>query len=124
MMFVMTIICTIVWQVFVTDRLYNCTDPGWLDFLFPGNWVHVHNNQPVAVVPVITGGSMSDPDTIKQGWSVARLWYVWFSFVFVSVLISVVLAWILWIPKQSIERINSTAVPEHPSPAEPEPQGK
>ena len=102
-MFVMTIVCTIVWQEFVTDKLYNCTDPAWLDFLSPGNWVHSHNGQPVAFVPVIIGGSMSDPDTIKEGWSVARLWYLWYSFVAVSVVISVLLARIRWIPKQSKE---------------------
>src|SRR5450432_1147229 len=98
--FVMTIVCTVVWQSFVTDKLYNCTDPAWLDFLSPGDWVHSHDGQPVAFVPVIVGGSMSDPDTIKQGWSVARLWYLWYSFVAVSVVVSILLAWIRWIPKR------------------------
>ena len=103
--FVMTIACTIVWQEFVTDKLYNCTDPAWLDFLSPGNWVHIHDGKPVAFVPVIIGGSMSDPDTIKDGWSIARLWYLWYSFVAVSVVISILLARIRWIPKQSKEQI-------------------
>lgn len=102
-MTVMTIVCTIVWQEFVTDELYNCTDPAWLDFLSPGGWVHSHNGQPVALVPVITGGAMSDPDTIKEGWSVGRLWYLWYSFVAVSAVISILLAWIRWIPKQIYE---------------------
>jgi hypothetical protein len=100
-MLVMTIVCTFVWQEFVTDKLYNCTDPGWLDFLSPGDWVHSHNGEPVAFVPVIIGGSMSDPDTIKDGGSIARLWYLWYSFVAVSVVISILLARIRWIPKQS-----------------------
>ena len=109
MMFLMTIVCTFVWQQFVTDRLYNCTDPGWLDFLSPGDWVHSHDGKPVAFVPVITGGPMTDPDTIKDGWSVARLWYLWYSFVTVSVVISVLLARIRWIPKQITEQIHHAA---------------
>jgi len=28
------ILCTIFWQNFITDKFYNCTDPGWLDFCF------------------------------------------------------------------------------------------
>jgi len=104
-MLAMTVVCTIVWQEFVTDKLYNCTDPGWLDFLSPGNWVHSHDSQPVAFVPVITARPMSDPDTIKQGWSIARLWYLWYSFVCVSTIISVLLAWVRWIPKRITEQI-------------------
>ena len=99
LMFLMTIVCTFVWQEFVTDRLYNCTDPGWLDFLSPGDWVHSHDGVPVAIVPVITGGPMTAPDTIKEGWSVGRLWYLWYSFVVVSVVISILLARIRWTPK-------------------------
>ena len=104
-MLVMTVVCTFVWQEFVTDKLYNCTDPGWLDFLSPGDWVHVHDGKPVAFVPVIVGGLMSDPDTIKNGWSIARLWHLWYSFVAVSVVISILLARIRWIPKQGKEQI-------------------
>jgi hypothetical protein len=103
--FLMTILCTAVWQNFVTDVLYNCTDPAWLDFLSPGNWVHFHNGEPVAFVPVITGGSMSDPDTIKEGWSVARLWHLWDGFVIVSAGISVFLARIRWIPERVIKEL-------------------
>jgi hypothetical protein len=105
-MFAMTIVCTGVWQCFVTDKLYNCTDPGWLDFLSPGDWVHVHDGKPVALVPVITGGSMSDPDTIREGWSVARLWYLWYSLVAISVVIGVLLTLIRWIPKQTNRNAN------------------
>jgi hypothetical protein len=45
---VMTLLCTLAWQQFVTDTLYHCTDPGWLDFLSPGQWIH--NPVPVAHV--------------------------------------------------------------------------
>ena len=100
-MLVMTIVCSVVWQEFVTDKLYNCTDPARIDFLSPGNWVHIHDGKPVAFVPVITGGSMSVPDTIDEGWSVARLWDLWYAFVAVPVVASVLLTRIRWIPKQS-----------------------
>ena len=83
-----TIACTALWGQFVTDRLYNCLDFGWLDFLFPGDWVH----RPVSVAHVVTGRSMSEPDTIKEGWSIAGLWCLWFSFVVLSLIVSFVLA--------------------------------
>lgn len=96
LMFLMTIVCTIVWQEFVTDRLYNCTDPAWLDFLTPGDWVHAHDGQPIMVVAKIVPRGMSDPDTIKEGWSVTRLWCLWYSFVGVSVVLSALLSWPRW----------------------------
>lgn len=88
-----TIVCTVLWAQFVTDTLYNCTDPGWLDYLFPGHWVH----HPVAVAHVVVGRSMSEPDTIKAGWSITGLWFLWFAVVGVSVLGSVLLARLPWI---------------------------
>jgi len=91
LMLASTIVCTIIWQQFVTDHLYNCTDPLWLDFLNPGDWVHGH----VVSVPVVVVRSMSEPDTIKQGWTVTGLWVLWFSFVGASVAVS---AWVAVLP--------------------------
>jgi len=108
-MFVMTILCTFVWQEFVTDKLYNCTDPGWLDFLSPGDWVHGQ----FAIVPIIKRGAMSDPDTIKAGWSISRLWYLWSSFIAVSVIISVLLARFRWIPNGNARRDYEVARPDN-----------
>ncbi len=99
----MTIVCTIVWQ-FAGDRLYDCSDDNVLGFLRPGDWVHNWNGHAVAVVPrVVHGRSMSEPDTIKEGWSVTGLWCLWLSFVAVSLVISVVLARVPWIPRWRIE---------------------
>jgi hypothetical protein len=87
-MIVMTIVCTFIWEL-VADRLYDCTDAFGFDYWQPGNWVHGH----IAVVHhVVHGRSMSEPDTIKEGWSVRGLWYLWYSFVFGSVFVSIVLA--------------------------------
>jgi hypothetical protein len=83
---VCTVLCTIIWQMFITDRLYNCTDPAWLDYLFPGNWVHGK----IEYVPVVTAGrSMSEPDTIKAGWSITGLWLLWLLFFLPSLIVSV-----------------------------------
>jgi hypothetical protein len=97
-MLAMTIVSMVVWQEFVTDRLYNCTDALWFDFLRPGfGWVHGN----VAYVPVVVSGrSMSEPDTIKAGWTMTRLWLLWFSFIGVSVAVSLWLAWLSWLPKR------------------------
>jgi hypothetical protein len=94
-----TLACTVIWETAVNGRLYSCTDPGWLGYWSPGNWVH----HPVAVDHVVTGLSMSEPDTIKQGWTVAGLWRLWFAFVIVSFAISASLALLPWIPARSCQ---------------------
>src|SRR5690349_13845327 len=89
---VTTVACTWGWETFVKNRLYNCTDDLPLDYLRPGHWVH----QPVAVQHVTGGRSMSEPDAIKTGWSIRRLWSLWFSFVGGSVIVSLLLARLPW----------------------------
>jgi hypothetical protein len=97
---IMTIICAVAWETFVDDRLYHCVDGGPIDYLTPGDWVHDHNGDPIQTVDVVHAvGDMSGPDTLKTGWTVARLWYLWFSFVGVSVAISAALASPRWVPK-------------------------
>jgi hypothetical protein len=99
-MLLCTVFCTILWQNFVTDKLYNCTDPAWLDFLSPGDWVHDwDHHHPIAVVAkVVTGRSMEEPDEIKAGWSVTRLWWLWCSWVAASMLASYLVSRWLWPP--------------------------
>lgn len=92
---VMTVLCTVAWQQFVADTLYDCTDAGWLDYLSPGHWVH----NPVPVAHVAHSRVMSEPDTIRAGWSLAGLWTLWYSFVGVSVVASLLLARMSWIPR-------------------------
>jgi hypothetical protein len=95
--FCCTVVCTILWQGLVTGRIYDCTDPGWLDYLFPGTWVH----SPVTVAHVVVGRSMSEPDTIKAGWSIAGLWLLWLLFFGASVFVSVLLTRIEWLKTPS-----------------------
>ena len=93
---VMTIICTAAWEV-VSERLYDCTDSLGFDYWHPGNWVH----RDVAVVQqVVHHRSMSEVDTIKDGWSVAGLWCLWYSFVASSVVASVVITFLPWITRR------------------------
>jgi hypothetical protein len=114
----MTVACTIAWEMFVNGTLYNCTDPGFLDFLSPGDWVHFDHG--VVYVPhIVNGRSMSDPDTIKEGWSVTGLWVLWYSFVAISLFVSVLLARKTWFsgqsdPTQSHTMPNPTAAPPSP----------
>ena len=61
------------------------TDSGGFDYLSPGDWVH---RQGAVVNHVVAGRSMSEPDTIKKGWSVAGLWGLWISFFAASLAIS------------------------------------
>src|ERR1700761_6810183 len=90
------IAATIVWNTYVDGQLYHCTDEVGLDFIFPGNWVH---GDYIYVPDVMVSRTMSDPDTIKIGWSFAKLWGLWFCFAAVAVTISlfvtVLISWLV-----------------------------
>ena|ERR1035437_6409854 len=94
--FATTILCTIVWQYTAAD-LYDCTDDGFPPgYLEPG-WVHdLPQHSLKTVHTVIHGRSMSEPDTIKEGWSVPRLWRLWYAFFATSLAASAILAWVPW----------------------------
>jgi len=92
---VMSIVCTMVWQEFVTDKVYNCTDDGWLAYLRAGGWVH----NAIVVHQVVAGRSMTEPDTIRDGWSTTGLWCLWYSLV-----VSLWLALVPWIPSRRIHQ--------------------
>ncbi len=82
---IVTVPMVIVWDVVFPGRIYDCTDRVGLDYLNPGGWVH----EPVKEVDtVVTGRPMSEPDTIRAGWSITGLWAVWASMFAVSVILS------------------------------------
>ena len=74
-MFVMTIVCTIVWQEFVTEYLYDNTDDNMMGFvspLFGDFWIGEGGFPVITVQHIVHGRSMSDPDEIKAGWWAAN----------------------------------------------------
>jgi len=79
--------------------LFACPMPDIKEILPSAYIVH----PVVAVRQVVHGSSMSEPDTINEGWSVAGLWCLWLSFVAVSLVISIVLARMPWIPRLQLE---------------------
>ena len=99
---VMTISCAWAWERFINNTLYNCTGSVPLDYLHPGDWVH----HPVAVEHVVVARSMSEPDTIKKGWSIPGLWSLWCSFVVGSVIVSFLLA---RLPRSRTQQIHPVA---------------
>jgi hypothetical protein len=94
--YVMTIVCTVAWDAFVDEKLYNSTDDVPFTYLIPGHWVG-DNNWPIKVVPqIVPDDNMNGPDTIKEGWTVGWLWALWFLFFATSVIISSALARVPW----------------------------
>lgn len=84
----LTILSALLWQQFITNTLYHCTDSVGIDYFLPGHWVH----NPVSVTQVVPAASMSEPDIIKSGWSQIRLLALWFTLVCTSILTSILLA--------------------------------
>jgi hypothetical protein len=91
-----TIYCTFAWDKYVADKLYICNDSVPYVFLHPGDWVH---GDYVTVPRIVTPRSMSEPDAIKEGWSVAQLWLLWWSWVAASIGVSALLAFLIWWPR-------------------------
>jgi hypothetical protein len=94
---VTTIFCTWSWEQFVDNKIYNCTDGGWLDYLDPGDWVHEWQGHPLKTVSqVVLDRDMEHPDTIEQGWTNDRLWALWYAFFGASLLASGAVALLPW----------------------------
>ena len=107
-MIAMTIVCAIAWQEVVAEHLYDCTDSVPGDFFRPGDWVHAFDGHSIVpVAHVVHGRSMSEPDTIRQGWSMTGLWLLWLSFVAISAVVSVLLARKSWFPDKTTMPNNS-----------------
>jgi hypothetical protein len=99
-MFAMAIVSEIIWDEFVAQNLYDCTDSLPFGYFSPGHWVHFYHG--VVYVPHVTHDhSMSDPDSLKQGWSVTGLWCLWFLLFAISTVISCVLAYLRWTPNST-----------------------
>src|SRR4051812_21069183 len=84
----MTSVCTWGWDRFVSGTLYVCTDSVPLGFLQPGDWIH----GPVTVDRIVPARSMSEPDTIRSGWTIGRLWMLWCFLSGLCVMISLLVA--------------------------------
>jgi hypothetical protein len=93
---VMTVAATILWG-HVAERLYDCTDDCGAGFLTPGSWVHRSDGRDiVSVSTIVHGRSMTEPDTILQGWTIKNLWALWGLFAAVTLGVSTLVVWAPW----------------------------
>jgi len=92
------ILSGIIWQILLPGKVYNCTDDNIFGFLWPGDWIHGNY---VTVPKIDPSDSMSKPDSIKEGWSVPKLWLLWWAFVFASAAISTSLTFLLFRSRKS-----------------------
>jgi hypothetical protein len=91
------ILSAIIWQFYFPEKIYDCTDNNLFGFFRPGSWVH---GDYVTVPKIDPNDSMSKPDSIKEGWSVGKLWFVWWAFIVTSVVISASLPLLLFRPEK------------------------
>jgi hypothetical protein len=92
----LSFLCGIIWGRFVDGVLYNCTDE-LFGYFTPDNFVHEYAGMKVRVVAhVDPSDSMSAGDSIKEGWTIPRLWALWFAFLGTSLLLSGALALLPW----------------------------
>ena len=92
-LFFTTVITTMVWEHFVEDHIYSCSD-GVMCYPIPADLLALtHDEWPLKFVPeIVRPTSMSDPDLIKEGWTVGELWILWAVFLNLSLAISTTLA--------------------------------
>jgi len=93
-----TVLSAVIWQFYFPENIYNCTDDNMCGFFRPGDWIHGNY---VAVHKVVPSLSMSEPDTIKKGWSITKLWCAWWLFIVASVAISASLTFLIFRPRKS-----------------------
>jgi len=98
-MFVMTVICALVWETNVTGKIY-CDGDEDFGYLTPGSWVSNWDGQhPIGVVHQIPAvRQYGDPDVIIEGWSIPKLWCLWLSCFGISLVVSSLFAGVQWIP--------------------------
>jgi hypothetical protein len=101
-----TVYCTTAWDKYIADNLYVCTDSVPWVFVHPGDWVHGN----YVIIPQDRfPRSMSEPDAVKEGWSVPKLWCLWWSWIAASIGVSAVLSSFAWWPKTRKTAIIPTA---------------
>jgi len=88
-----TVFCTLIWDNFVVGKLFNCTDSLPFNFLSPGDWVHGNY---ITVPKINPSDPMDKPDSVKEGWSIRKLWLLWLVFVFASVTISASMTFLIF----------------------------
>jgi len=73
-LFILNIPLAVAWEVIFPGRIYDSPDTSGFGYLRPGNWVH----EPIEYVDeVVTGRAMSEPDTMRLGWSKGGLLFLW-----------------------------------------------
>lgn len=80
-----TLMMAAVWEFTIHERVYNCTDSLPFGYFSPGTWVH---GDIVYLEDIPFGRSMSEPDAIKVGWSMSKLWTLWIGMVITSAVFS------------------------------------
>ncbi|MGB8369298.1 MAG: hypothetical protein WCF71_08405 [Verrucomicrobiia bacterium] len=102
-----TIYCTTAWDKYIADKLYICTDSVPWVFVHPGDWVHGN----YVIIPQNQfPRSMSEPDAVKEGWSVPKLWCLWWSWIAASIGVSASLSFLIWWPKTRNFAVTSAVI--------------
>ena len=83
------LIMGIIWETNIHNQLYHCTDEAFLNFLTPGSWVH---GDYVFKEKITISATMSEPDSIKTGWTETKLLALWLCMVGFSFSLSLFLS--------------------------------
>ena len=105
---------SIAWDSTFPGKIYYCTDDIGFDYLIPGNWVHGEIEY-VDDVSAAMSRSMSEPDVLLRGWSVARLWLIWSAMFGSSLVVALFVARLRWGAAAPNEEKQSAHKPLHPT---------
>lgn len=67
---------SVIWEVNFPGKIYHCTDDVGFGYFLPGDWIH-GDAESLAEVRSATSRPMSEPDVIREGWSIGKLWLFW-----------------------------------------------
>jgi hypothetical protein len=101
-----SMVCIDLWDALLNGKVYGCSDGGSWDYWIR-DWATIGNGSyPAVTVKKINIQSMSDPDQLKEGWTVARLWTLWYTFLTGSILASLLLSSLPWWKRMAASVVN------------------
>ncbi|MBK1826473.1 hypothetical protein [Haloferula rosea] len=78
----LNLLLAVAWEAWFPENIYHCTDSLGMDYFLPGDWIH---GEWQSSDTIEAHHDMSQPDTLKSGWTLSKLWLAWLGCVSTSI---------------------------------------